>query len=144
VPWNPTDFAIIIYCAALGMLFRTFYDGAPSDVKCRDSSHSHPAVRACIACAYILSRAFQTEKGSYASLVDLTSASVRNIEEMWADLLLPGERPKPLREWAIEVRIESNNLLEECKQFDDVLNRNARVNRRWSLATPLTLFPKKP
>ncbi len=135
VPWSKRDFALLTYCTALGMLFRVFYHGASVDVACSNSTHPHPAVRASLVCSYAFTRAMQRDWTTVSSLGDITAASIRNIEEVWAELILPGQCPKPLEEWVVEVAAQTKELVAAYRRQEHKLDAVARITRVWGSGT---------
>jgi hypothetical protein len=132
VPWCKRDFALILYFAAIGVLFRILYDEKTTDVTHSEFEHPHPAVRSCLVCSYTFARAAVTSNAPLISLAECMGVSIRNIEEVWADLLLPGKFPKSAKVWAAEINHHAMELCSEYRRRSPELDARARSTRRWA------------
>jgi hypothetical protein len=68
---------------------------------------------------------------SLASLKNVATASVGNIEAVWADLCLPGQFPQPPEVWAQTVHDAAMRLFGAYGKARPLLDRHARLPRRW-------------
>ena len=78
---------------AVGALFRVLYPNAPRRINAYKSSHPHPAVRACLIASSAMARGLCDGSFTPTSLNKIVAESVRNIEDVWADLCLSGQNP---------------------------------------------------
>jgi hypothetical protein len=71
--------------------------------------------------------------GSYAtsSLNGVAGKSIRNLEEVWADLCLPGQNPEPPTLWAESVGHAATELFDSYGDAKSLLDRYARIPRQW-------------
>jgi hypothetical protein len=138
VPWNPVEFSLILYFTAIGVLFRILYEEKAVDVVHEELSHPHPAVRSFLVCSYTFAKVAASGATTVLSLWECVSASIRNIEVVWADLLLPGQFPKPPVVWAAEIAEQARSMFAEYRKHDRELEQRSRLARHWCAAMPAT------
>ncbi len=129
--WESRDFALLTYLMAIGILFRVLHPHAGANVNRGKSSHPHPAVRACLVASSTVAHAVFAGAITWSRVEDIMKDSVRNIEDVWADLFLPGQNPEPPELWAEHVRSAAMGLLRSYGNARSLLARYARLPRRW-------------
>lgn len=129
--WQSKDFALLTYLMAVGALFRVLYPNAPLTINAYKSSHPHPAARACVVASFAMAHGLCDGSFTATSLDKIVAESVGNIEDVWADLCLPGQNPRPSDLWAKEVNDAATALFESYGNTRTLLEQYARVPRRW-------------
>ncbi len=129
--WEAEDFAMIAYLTAVGVLFRVLYPRAPVKIGAHKSSHPHPVVRSCLVASSATARALFNRSITLGTVDKILGVTVRNIEEVWAALLLPGQNPEPAGVWARSVRNGAKQLFTAWGKARQTLERHARLPRRW-------------
>lgn len=127
----PKHFALLIYLMAIGVLFRAVYPRAPVTLGQSNLSHPHPAVRACIIGSCTMARGLFDESFTTTDLADIVKDSVRNIEQVWADLFLPGQNPEAPAVWARNVGDAAMELFGSYGKEKSLLDQYARLPRKW-------------
>jgi hypothetical protein len=129
---RPKDFALVTFLVATGTLFRVLYPTAPVKISQFNSTHPHPAVRACLVASSAM--AWGVFDGNYTatSLNDIVATSVGNLEDVWADLYLPGQNPEPGAAWGQSVAKAAIKLFESYGNSKSLLDQYARIPRRWN------------
>ena len=125
------EFALLTYLTAVGALFRVLYPDAPLTIDAYDSSHPHPAVRACLIASSAMARGLYDGKYTPHLLTRIVAESVGNIEDVWADLCLSGQNPEPPDLWAKHVHDAAMALFESYANTRALLERYAWLPRRW-------------
>ena len=131
--WDAEVFAMIAYVTAVAVLFRVLYPFAPSKIDSCDSSHPHPAVRACLVASSTTARALFGRRITVATLNEVIGVAVRNVEDVWADLLLADQNPEPPDVWALNVPDAAMALFTDWGKARSRLERHARLPRRWDM-----------
>ena len=129
--WAPRDFALLKYLTAVGVLFRVLYPRAPIRISRCKSSHPHPAVRAFLVASSTMARQLADGSVEANALERIVRHSVRNIEDVWADLCLPGQNPEAPAIWAQNVQDGARELGELYGNARSLLDQHARLRRRW-------------
>ena len=117
--------------AAVGALFRTLDPMAPATIASHGSSHPHPAVRACVVSCCAVARGLHAGHLTPEDLDTLLGHSVRDVEDTWADLLLPGQNPEPPARWAESVQSGVSELLDSYAAKRSLLEQYTHLPRRW-------------
>jgi hypothetical protein len=129
--WHSKDFALLTYLMAIGILFRVLHPHATANISESKSSHPHPAVRACLVASSTVARAVFAGAITWSRVNDIMKDSVRNIEDVWAGLFLPGHNPEPPELWAQHVGSTAMGLFRSYGNARALLDRYARLPRRW-------------
>jgi hypothetical protein len=129
--WPAARLSNVMYFAAVGVLFRILYPLAPANIGPQIYSHPHPAIRAAVVSACSSARLLHDGQLSPDELNTVFGSSVRNVEEVWADLRLPGQVLQPLPAWADSIESGMRELLNAYEASKDLLNMHSHVDRRW-------------
>jgi hypothetical protein len=129
--WPDSQVANVIYFTAIAVLFRVLYPRAPANIGPQNQSHPHPAIRAAIVSACTGARSMHDGQLSPDALGDVMSSSVRTVEELWAELRLPGQVLQPETQWAESVVGGMRELLDAYEASRAFLDRHSHLERRW-------------
>ncbi|HKI33353.1 MAG TPA: hypothetical protein VKA46_15980, partial [Gemmataceae bacterium] len=137
-PWHrsgravtPKDFALSTYLVTIGALFRLLDPGARTQISKRQSSHPHPAVRACLVGWSTLARGVFDGSFTASAPNEIVANSIGHLEEVWASLFLPGQSPEPAAIWGESVAEVGMALFESYGDKKPLLDQYARIPRRW-------------
>jgi hypothetical protein len=129
--WKSKEFAILTYLIGVGVLFRSLYPKAPARIVQCNSFHPHPAVRACLVASSTMARELFHGYVTSDTLSDIVGDSVRNIEDVWTGLCLPGQHLEEPAVWAQNVQYATMELFKSYGNTRMLLEQYARVPRRW-------------
>jgi hypothetical protein len=128
---RPQDFALSTYLTAIGALFRSLFPDAPVKISDHDSSHPHPAVRACLIAISVMARQSQNGQFSVSNLHEILEGSIGNLEDVWSALCLPGQNPEAGPSWGESIGTASMNLIRSFCAQKPLLDQYARIPRKW-------------
>jgi hypothetical protein len=129
--WQPKYFALITYIMAISVLFRVLNPKAPLTIDASNSSHPHPAVRACLVASSAMSWGLDDGIVTDESLSKIAAESVGNIESVWAELCLSDRNPQSSEVWAKGVFDNAMALFKSYGEARTLLGQFARLPRRW-------------
>jgi hypothetical protein len=129
--WPDSQVANVLYFAAIAVLFRILYPRAPANIGPPSQSHPHPAIRAAIASVCTGARSMHDGQLSPDALGEVFSSSLRNVEELWVELRLPGQVLQPETQWAESVIAGMRELLDAYESHRVLLNQHSHLDRRW-------------
>jgi hypothetical protein len=135
--WTPQELEMLAYITSVGVLFRILDFSAPVEVETYSSDHPHPAVRCFFVVSCAFARAVVTEKLSQDRAIEILFATIRNIEEVWANLMLPGQRVHDPVSFAELVGAGMWHLFGRFQAHSAELSKYARLPRSWCDWEPL-------
>jgi hypothetical protein len=133
--WTPEQCTHVTWLAAVSVLFRVLMKDAHIGEYATHSTHPHPAVRALIVGSSMLARSLESQsldEESAQPIMDfMFSRSVRNVEDVWAEMSLPGQLPGSPISWAARVQNAAHTLFLAYDASRSRLEEFAHLPRRW-------------
>lgn len=129
--WSSKVFALLTYLMGVGVLFRILYPKAPIKISQCNSSHPHPAVRACLVASSTMARALFDGSVTCVTLNNIMIDSIQNIENVWVAFCLPGQYPEAPTVWAQNIKYAAMELFKSYGNARTLLDQYARLPRRW-------------
>lgn len=129
--WPATQAAHVMYLTAIGALFRALNVTAPARIEANKTAHPHPAVRGLIVTCCTVARSLHGKLLAQSEVESALFRSVRNIEDVWVELFLPGQNPEPPLAWFATLWDQSRKLFDLYASEESRLENYAHVPRRW-------------
>ncbi len=135
--WSKEELGIVAYVTAVAVLFRILDNDETAEPTSEEDDHPHPAVRCCFVLSSALARAVTAKKLTPARASEISFATIRNIEHVWAQLKLPGQRTFSPETFGSRIAKGMWEMFAKYQAISAEFSRFARVPRRWCDWEPL-------